>query len=611
MSAYQVESSNWVEHLRYRASQTPEKVAYIFLSDNGSKETPITYEQLDLRARALAVKIQQSILPGDRVLLLYPSGIEYLVGFFACLYAGVIAVPAYPPVSMQIKRVLPRLRALILDAKPKALLTVSSVKESLRTASIDTSFFNQLSCITTDSLDTSFATTWCMPDISGDDVAFLQYTSGSTSTPKGVMVTHHNLLSNHRMIQDAIQQPVDAPSVSWLPLFHDMGLIYIALQAVYVGTPCVLMSPMSFLLKPIRWLEAISRFRAYNSAAPNFAYDLCVQKITPEQRDTLDLSCWKIVANGSEPIRYTTLERFTEFFEPCGFQQSAWFPAYGLAEATVFVSGLKESRALKNRVVNATVIEHQSTGTTATLADPLSKLIKCGSTTWQDQRVLIVDPQTFRPCSPGQLGEIWVAGSHIAKGYWENPQATQQTFQAVLHTGEGPFLRTGDLGFLIDDEIIIAGRYKDLIIIEGINHYPQDVEYTVEQSHMGLRSNGSAAFSIEVDNKERLVIVAEVDRRYGRSTKGEVDKMAHYKAITDEITRSIRRAVTEYHALQVYKVLLIESGSLFKTSSGKVQRQACRGAFINQEFIPWYMAASDRNASITKEVDVAIPQAGS
>jgi len=400
-------------------------------------------------------------------------------------------------------------------------------------------------------------------------LAFLQYTSGSTGTPKGVMVSHGNLLFNSADIDRGCEYTSESVVVTWLPTFHDMGLIYGVIQPLYKGIPCYMMAPTSFLQQPIRWLEAISRYKATHSCAPNFAYQLCVDKVTREQLATLDLSSWCIAFNGAEPVRADVLKRFAEVLKPCGFNLRTFCPAYGLAEATLKVTATRakdlptfytvQSEALRqNRVVEA---QEQEPGSLT--------LVGCGYTEI-DTKIAIVHPESLATCPPGEVGEIWVSGSTVAQGYWMRDQASEQTFGAHLaNAGEEPFLRTGDLGFLLDGELFVTGRIKDMIIIRGQNHYPQDIELTVQKSHSALRPNCGAAFSVEVEGVERLVIAQEVERSYLR----QLD--------VDEVVKAIRQAVSEQHQLQVYAVVLLKTASIPKTSSGKIQRHACRDGFLN------------------------------
>jgi acyl-CoA synthetase (AMP-forming)/AMP-acid ligase II len=574
--------------LRCRAVHHPSRLAYIFLKDGEADEARLTYGELDRQARAIGAQLQDLGATGERVLLLYPAGLEYIAAFFGCLYAGAIAVPAYPP---HFNRSIERLQAIVTDAQATVALTTTSILSKVVAWCRQAEHLAALRWIDTHELADSGGEGWREPAVGSDALALLQYTSGSTGTPKGVMLSHGNLLSNLRMIQRAFQHTEQSIGVSWLPLYHDMGLIGSLLQPLHVGFPCILMSPMAFLQRPFRWLQAISRYRATGSGGPNFAYDLCVRKITPAQRAMLDLSSWVNAFSGAEPVRRDTLERFAVTFEPCGFRREAFHPCYGLAEATLIVSGGQKTAPPVIHMVQKAALEQHRVVTALSGSAEVQTLVGCGSSLLE-QRILIVDPVTRIPCQPGQVGEIWVAGPSVAQGYWNRPEETAQTFQAYLEdTGEGPFLRTGDLGYVHHGELFVTGRLKDVIIIRGNNHYPQDIELTVERSHPSLRPGCGAAFSVEVAGEERLVVVQEVERRVQppRQRQPERRHMAPEPGFdpespqpldVDAIIGGIRQAVAEQHGVQAYAVLLLRAGSIPKTSSGKIQRYACRTGFL-------------------------------
>jgi acyl carrier protein len=524
----------------------------------------VDYGELDQQARAVATRLQISgVADGERALLFYPPGLEYLAAFLGCLYAGVIAVPAYPP---RLNRPISRLQALVTDSKATVALTTTYVLSNLERRLVHAPEMKLLRWLATDD-GKDPATEWSCPEIGENTLAFLQYTSGSTATPKGVMVTHGNLLHNLALNYQAFEYTPDSRMVSWLPLYHDMGLIMGALQPLYGGFPAELMPPVSFLQRPLAWLRTISRLRADSAGAPNFAYDLCSRKITLEERANLDLSSWTIAFNGAEPIRQDTLNRFAAAFEPCGFRREAFYPAYGLAEATVLVSGGSKTALPVVLTIEGAALERDRVVAASAGDKGARTLVGCGQTL-ADQKIVVVNPESMTRLPPNRVGEIWVLGPSVAQGYWDRPEETKRTFRAYLSdTGEGPFLRTGDLGFLHDGELFVTGRLKDLIILRGHNHYPQDIEHTVEQSHLALRQDGCAAFSIETDEGEQLVIVQELERSYVKS------------ADAVEVATSIRRAVAERHELPVHAVVLIRPGSIPKTSSGKIQRQATRAAY--------------------------------
>jgi len=549
--------------LRWRAEHQPQRWAYTYLRDGEEDAADITYGELDLRARAIAAAVQQRARPGDRALLLYPSGWEFIAAFLGCLYAGVIAVPAYQP-NPRLERTLTRPRAIAADARPAVVLTTASLLSAAPGLVVGEPAFSAATWLATDAEADDAGSFRHEATIDPGTLAFLQYTSGSTSTPRGVMVTHGNLMHNERQLQRAVSLTEDSVNVSWLPLFHDMGLIGAVLQALHTGFPCVLMSPAAFIQRPIRWLQAISRYRGTVSLAPDFAYAMCVRQIDEADRATLDLSNWTAALNGAEPVRPETLEAFAVAFGPCGFRREAMFPCYGLAESTLMVSG---GPPFSGPVVLRAQEGPLRRGTVAVTEDEGRPLASSGQIT-HGSRVVIADPQTRVRCPAGQIGEIWLVGPSVTAGYWESPAATEATFSARLAgTDEGPFLRTGDLGFLRDDQLFITSRLTDLIIIRGSNHAPQDIERTAESSHPALRAGSGIAFTIEDGGDARLVVVHEV-------------RLDRLRVDCEEVAMAVRQAVTEEHGLDVYAVVLLKPGALPKTSSGKPQRRACRGQFL-------------------------------
>ncbi len=553
-----------ISTLRERASRQPDRIAYTFLANGEKPEDTLTYRQLDGKARAIASHLQSRISPGDRALLIYPQGLDFLAAFFGCLYAGVVAIPVPAPEASRLNRLLPRLRSIIEDAGAVAILTTSSLQSQLETTVTELADDLTLSWYATDTIAASLAEKWMEPDINCNTLAYLQYTSGSTSSPKGVMLTHGNLIHHLADQQLACGYDSESITVTWMPYFHDYGLVEGMLQPLYNGTPAYLMSPMTFIKRPLRWLQAISDYRATHSQAPNFAYAYCVEKITSEQSQTLDLSCWQAAGNAAEPINPKTIDRFCATFESCGFRRRSSAPAYGLAEATLAVSSSRKTdqpvfcqvcpqELAQNRIVSSTT----------------GQILVGSGKVLPNTQVEIVHPETLTRCPVDEIGEIWVSSPSVAQGYWQRRDATKQTFQAYLaDTGEGPFLRTGDLGFIKNGELFVTGRLKDLIIIRGQNYYPQDIEGTVEKSHPALRANCSAAFSVEIEGEEQLVIAAELERGANKNLD------------IDEVFRNIRSSVAEHHELPVYGVVLLKTGSIPKTSSGKIQRHACRAGFL-------------------------------
>jgi acyl-CoA synthetase (AMP-forming)/AMP-acid ligase II len=570
-----------VELLRTRAEIHGTRLAFTYLRDGEEAEDAWTYRDLDRRARQIAAALQQSGSEGDRAILLYPPGLSFVAAFFGCLYARRIAVPISPPNPTRLARELPRVRAILHSAEPRALLTCASIApmiEGLRGVDPEIAKLNVLA---TDTL-TVDADTWREPRLDPESLAFLQYTSGSTALPKGVMVSHGNLLHNMRTIAETFGSTDETTIVSWLPVFHDMGLIGCVLHPVLQGSSTVLMAPAAFLQRPLRWLQAVSRYRAYISGGPNFAYDLCVRRIAPEQRAALDLRSWRMAFNGAEPVRARTIREFTRAFQPCGFQPDAFAPVYGLAEATLLVTGDPEGTPPTIAPFHTAGLERgQATSVTGT-PEPVRDLVGCGCVVG-GQRVVIVEPERRVALRDGEVGEIWIAGPSVAHGYWKQPAETEETFGATLaDSNEGPFLRTGDLGFVSGDQLFIAGRRKDLIIVDGKNHYPQDIELTVEHSHAAFRPGCTAAFSIDVDGAERVVVVAEADPHWNIAN----DTSASNDPRT-ALFRAARRAVSADHDIDLHQLTLVRPGTIPKTTSGKIRRQASRAGFLAGSLQPW------------------------
>ena len=539
-----------VQSLQRRATQTPDQVALRFLAESADDTVVLSYRDLDLRARTIAAALQASAGLGERAVLLFPSGPDYVAAFFGCLYAGVIAVPAYPPESTR-RHHQERLLSIIADAEPRLLLTSSGLRDSL--GQIQEA--PPLLCV--DELHSESAAGWVAPDLQDDDIAFLQYTSGSTALPKGVQVTHGNLVANELLIRRGfgIDLNPDDVIVSWLPLYHDMGLIGGLLQPIFSGVPCVLMSPAYFLGRPLRWLEAISQYRGTISGGPDFAYRLCSERVSESALERLDLSHWRVAYSGSEPIRLDTLERFAEKFARCGFTPNNFFASYGLAEATLFVAG-----GTRGQGIPALRLDEQALAANRAEPGQGSAIMSCG-TSQPEHGVLIVEPHTLAELADNCVGEIWATGPSIAHGYWRNPEATAKTF--VQHAGR-TWLRTGDLGFMQGGEVFITGRLKDLLIVRGHNLYPQDIEQTVEREVEVVRKGRVAAFAVNDQGLEGIGIAAEISR--------SVQKILPPEALI----KAIRQAVAEAYQEAPCVVVLLNPGALPKTSSGKVQRSACR-----------------------------------
>ncbi|MBP6841547.1 MAG: fatty acyl-AMP ligase [Kofleriaceae bacterium] len=537
-----------VDVVRARAAARPDDLwlRYLVSGDVTGPVVELTYGELERRARAIAATLQRCGRAGDRALLLYPSGLDFVTAFFGCLFAGMIPVPAYPPDPSRAQRTLAKLHAIADDCGAALALTTSEFLPMLAQVRPAGAV-----CLATDTcVDVAG---WQAPALSAESIALLQYTSGSTGAPKGVVLQHRHLLANERSIA-AGMGPVELV-VGWLPIFHDMGLIGNVLQGLCAGSGLVLMSPVAFLKRPARWLEAISHYRATTSGGPNFAYDLCVRRVSDEERGRLDLSSWKVAYCGAEPVRDATYRRFLARFEQRGLSPATFYPCYGLAEATLFVTGHRRGTPPRSVGFDAAALER---GEIVVSTDPARArvLMSCGTPS-PTEEVRIVDPERHGPTEG--VGEIWVRGPGVASGYWERD--ADDVFRACLAGGDGPFLRTGDLGFLHGGELYLAGRRKDLIILAGRNLFPQDLEAAIEAAVPAVRPGCCAAFSIEDEGEERLCIMAETDSA---------------TTPVEHLVRDIKGAVAAACGVATYDVLIVGKGALPKTSSGKLERYACR-----------------------------------
>lgn len=582
-TAYELQTL--VDLLRWRGTHQPDQLAFTFLPDGMTDEVRLTFGELDRRAQAIGARLQHLQAQGERVMLLYPSGLDYITAFFGCLYAGAVAVPGYPP---RFQRSLEHLQIVATDAQATIALTTAALLDKIQHWFTWMPTLSSLHWVATDDLDGDLASSWQPPALDGESLAILQYTSSSTRFPRGVMFSHDNLLINSRDMQRALGHTDQSISVGWLPLQHDMGLLGNVLQPLYMGFHCILMSPMSFLQRPVRWLQAISRYRGTSSGGPNFAYNLCLRKITPEQRRELDLRSWEVALNGAEPIQPGTLEQFAAVFEPCGFRPQAFYSCYGLSGSTLMVSGGAKHAVPVVRRVQKAALEQRQIAIPCISKTGEQVLVSYGKGLGQ-QVIRIVDPETRTRCRPRHVGEIWVAGASVAQGYWNQPNATRDVFQARLaDTGEGPFLRTGDLGFLHQKELFITGRLQDVIIIRAQTYYPQDIEATVAQCHPALRPNSGAAFAVDMQGEARLVIVQEVEDYVGTPANSRAEpavcgpEPSAPALDIDALMGTIRQLVAEKHGVQVSELVLIRAGSMIKASSGNIRRQVCRDRFLNQ-----------------------------
>ncbi len=579
-----------------RAESTPDQLVFQHVGDSASE--PVTFAQLATRSRAIAARLSTIARAGDRALLVFAPGIDFILGFYGCLAAGVIPVPVYPPDPMRLGRTLPRLQAISRDAGATCALTTSFIQDTVAALADQAPEFASLDFLSVDTVGDGEASGYREPGLERGQPAFLQYTSGSTASPRGVMVTHGGLLANLQRIQQAMRIDEHSRLFSWLPTFHDMGLVGHVLTPVHCGCPSWLMASYEFLQQPYRWLKSIHELRTTHSGGPNFAFDLCVRKVTPEQRAGLDLSSWSVAYNGAEPISAETLARFVQTFAESRFSATQLFPCYGLAEATLFVTGSPQGTGPVTRQVDPTAL---TLGKVTPPASAARTLVSSGRVSRGDS-VLIVNPETSRRAPPATVGEIWLHSPSVGAGYWGRPDDTRELFQArVTGTQEGPFLRTGDLGFLADGELYITGRQKDLLIIHGTNHYPQDLERTAEAAHPGMRGGCSAAFAVDTAHGEAAVLVAEIDA-------AKVPEPVVLAA-------ALREAVQLGHSVALGAVVLIAARSIPKTSSGKIQRRATRAAFLGGELevvAEWrdpHLAASALSSVGTQPVVTPTPVA--
>ena len=562
-----IPSSTIVKILHRRALEQPHQMAYTFLQNGNIPSENWSYEVLDRQARKIAGFLQTKVASEARVLLLYPQGLEFLAAFFGCLYAKVVPIPAPAPDAVRLKRSLPRIHAIAKDSQTSLVLTTPSFLSQQKEMSFSSQEFPSWEWLATDDISEEYLEQWREPSLNGSNLAYLQYTSGSTATPKGVMISHDNLSHVLAYMEKAFNYTTDSIAAWWMPHFHDGGLVQGLLQPLYTGIPCYIMSPMAFMKRPIRWLQNISHYQVTHSGAPNFAYDYCVTQSTPEQRADLNLSTWRVAIIGAEPIIASTMKRFTTAFEHYGFKSCVFYPGYALAETTLFVTVKQQNTAPVLQTVDPEALSADKIVATAT---SIGRLLVSSGHPASEQSIIIVNPETLTRVAPDEVGEIWVSSENVAQGYWNRPHKTKKIFQAYLKdTDDGPFLRTGDLGFVKNGELFVTGRIKDLIIVRGYNHYPQDIELTAQQSNPALKLGCGASFGMEIKGKEQLVIVQEVKRNC-------------QKLNLEKVVGDMRQAVTAQHELKVHTVVLIKRGSIPKTSSGKIMRYACREKLLEK-----------------------------
>jgi acyl-CoA synthetase (AMP-forming)/AMP-acid ligase II len=563
-----IEPASLVDLLRTRAADQSNDIAYVFLPDRGGSRIQLTFAELYAGALRVALRLIERGQRGDRAALLFPPGLDFIVAFLGCLLAGIIPVPMMIPRRDSSRDAS---AAILADCSPRFVMTRLDLITGSRPDLAERFLGAGIDWVFTDSpLDAASPPGRTLPVVERADIAFLQYTSGSTSAPKGVVVSHGNLLENLEMIRIAFCNTRRSAHASWVPHYHDMGLIVNILQSLYVGALCVLLPPVSFMQRPLSWLRAIHDYRAEVAGGPNFAYDLCVRRHRAEQMEGIDLSCWKLAYNGAEPVRADTIERFAATFAPYGFAASSAHPAYGMAEATLLISAGRRGAGPVTRTVSRDALQRHR-AVSPQRADDARIIVGCGRAL-SGERLAIVEPESRRRFLACSVGEVWVGGPHVAQGYWRNPEATDPLFRAVIEGGgDECWLRTGDLGFLDENgELYITGRIKDLIIIRGVNHYPHDIENTVQDCHPALRRHCGAAFSVLGPNEEeQLIVVQEVER-------------AHRQQIDiEEVVASIREGITREHDIAARQIVLIRTGTLPQTTSGKIQRNHARQLFLD------------------------------
>lgn len=551
--------------LGYRAGTDPE-LGFTFVDHDGGLDQR-SYRQIDRQARAIAAELAPVTPPGSRAILAFPPGLDFITAFFGTLYAGLVAVPVYPPTGERLALWLEVFEHIIGDARPELVLTTTELARAKDEAglALGPSYLRWVDVAT---IPDAAADDWSRPHVSEDDVAFIQYTSGSTAAPKGVPLRHANVLANQLLIEAGFGFTARNEGVSWLPMYHDMGLIGCVLQPIHLGTRSTFLSPLTLLKDPLRWLRTVSTARSAASGGPNFAFDLCVKRTTEEQRAALDLSSWEVAYTGAEPVRPDTLRRFAEAFAVSGFDPKAFSPCYGLAEATVFVTAKRSGTPLVSACFDQEELERGH----ARLADDGAEIVSVGHA-GEGHELVVVDVATLTPVAEREIGEIWTRGPSIAEGYWRCSEADAVAFTGRLADGTGPFLRTGDLGFLHDGHLYVTGRSKEVLIIRGRNIHPQDVEDAAQLADPRLRRGGGVVFGDEADTKLSLVQETAVTD----------------PAVLRELCAAARDAVASRLDLALSRVVLVGPREVPKTSSGKLRRSTCKAMWESGELAPVFV----------------------
>ncbi len=585
--------------LRWRAVAMPDEVALRFLKNGEDDIVELTYRQLDFRATRLAHQLKRQLMPGARVLLVLDPGLNYVTALFAIFKAGATAVPSFPPVGT---RAISRFANICNDCNAQLVIAEGSLQASVNRLNASLSAegnFPEWLFVGSDFFETQDAQQ--IPAHTNDDErngeqfpALLQYTSGSTGNPKGVILSAANLISNSRVLDIRLGSAEKHIGFTWLPPYHDMGLMGALLLSVYSGFTLVMMTPAHFVQRPLRWLKGLSTHQVTTSVAPNFALDLCVDTITDEEIAELDLSRLRMLFCGAEPVRQATLDRFSEKFKPTGFFSGAFVPCYGLAEATLFISGKSDRGATPKTLLLDQESLAGGVARSVSAGAPATAVISCG-TVASGHTVAVVDPDTRQQLPPGTVGELWFKGASVAQGYLNQAEASTEIFNAFIAGDplDGPYLRTGDLGFVLGEDLYITGRIKDVIIFAGRNLYPQDIEAAAQASHPAIRTNGVAAFSVTQDDAEQLVVVAEI-LRSAKLTGEDLEN----------VEDAIAAAITRSHGLAPHTVHLAPVSTIPLTTSGKVRRSACRDAF-NAGTLAYAKARPTPSAAAIVETDGA------
>jgi acyl-CoA synthetase (AMP-forming)/AMP-acid ligase II len=551
-----------------KRATTHYKNGIIFLNREGKETANWRFNELDSKACSIGIFLKnQGVSHGDRIILSYPPGLDFIAAFFACCFIGAIAVPSYSLYNT--KYCLEKLRYIIKDTNAKLILTNKVLYERINNWLSEN--YLHISCIASDIVEESPTTDFLLQPVEYNDIAMIQYTSGSTSLPKGVVVTHSNIIHNQQMIKESFKNDGDTVTVGWLPHYHDMGLIGNIMHSIYLGTQLILLSPMDFIQQPFLWLKAVSDYQATSSGGPNFAYDLCVNRISDEQKKLLNLKNWSLAFNGAETVRVDTMESFTNTFAECGFNKNVFSPCYGLAEASLIVSGISRFEGPTSINIDFSKIKDNSKYHNTEVTRE-TRIVNCGHI-HSMQQVLTVDHKTYDICNEGIIGEIWVKGPNVAKGYWKNEQETYKTFENTIHGIDGKFLRTGDLGFILEGCLYIVGRLKEVIIVAGKNYYPQDIEYTLQKNHPELVTNGGAAFAVTNVNTQEVILVHEIKRKYMNWSREKYHEFIHL----------LKQSVYQNLLLKIDRVVLTKPGLIPRTTSGKIQRRKCSTLYLNKE----------------------------